>query len=291
MNRFFKLAATTAILLAPVSIANAEKIAGLTTDGKIVTFDSSTPMAIASSFSITGLAAGDRLLGLDMRQSNALLYSVSQTGRVYTLTTAGIASLVTTLSTVPSGASFGVDFNPVPDRLRIISSGGQNLRANIATGATITDTAITRDAVEGGGAITLMGTAYTNSVAGRAAPTTTRIFGIDSVTDALMTSDAPNGGVYRTIGSLGVGLTSSNMIGFDISGTSGLGYLSIDSAFYQVNLATGATRFIDTIGAGPLVGFTATSAVPEPTTWGMMILGFGIVGMSLRRRSNSLRFA
>lgn len=288
MNRFFKLAATTAILLAPVSIANAEKIAGLTTDGKIVTFDSSTPMTIASSFSITGLAAGDRLLGLDMRQSNALLYSVSQTGRVYTLTTAGIASLVTTLSTVPTGASFGIDFNPVPDRLRIISSGGQNLRANLATGATITDTAITRS---GGGAITLMGTAYTNSVAGRAAPTSTRIFGIDSVTDALMTSDAPNGGVYRTVGALGVGLTSSNMIGFDISGTSGLGFLSIDSAFYQVNLATGATRFIDTIGAGPLIGFTATSAVPEPATWGMMIFGFGIVGMSLRRRRQNLRLA
>lgn len=288
MNRLYKFAAGAAIMLAPISIAHAEKIAGLTTDGKIVTFDSSTPMTIASSFSITGLTAGDRLLGLDMRPANSLLYSVSQTGRVYTLTTAGIASLVTTLSTIPSGGSFGVDFNPVPDRLRIISSGGQNLRANVGTGATITDTAITRS---GGGAITLMGTAYTNSVAGRAAPTSTRIFGIDSVTDALMTSDAPNGGVYRSVGALGVGLTSSNMIGFDISGTTGLSYLSIDSAFYQVNLATGATRFIDTIGAGPLIGFTATSAVPEPATWGMMILGFGIVGMTLRRRNQSLRFA
>ena len=288
MNSLFKLAATAAILLAPVSIANAEKIAGLTIDGKIVTFDSATPMTIASSFSITGLAAGDQLLGLDMRPANSLLYSVSQTGRIYTLTTAGIASLVSTLSTVPSGSSFGVDFNPMPDRLRIIGSGGQNLRANVATGATTTDTMITR---AGGGAIALMGTAYTNSVAGRAAPTSTRIFGIDSVTDALMTSDAPNGGVYRSVGSLGVGLTSSNMIGFDISGTSGLGYLSIDSAFYQVNLRTGATRFIDTIGAGPLVGFTATSAVPEPATWGMMILGFGVVGIALRRRSSKLRLA
>ncbi len=288
MNRFFKLAATAAIILSPVSIANAEKIAGLTVDGKIVTFDSSTPMTIASSFSITGLAAGDRLLGLDMRPANSLLYSVSQTGRVYTLTTAGIASLVSTLSTIPSGTSFGVDFNPVPDRLRIISSGGQNLRANVTTGATLTDTAITRS---GGGDITLLGTAYTNSVAGRPAPSSTRIFGIDSVTDSLMTSDAPNGGVYRTVGSLGVGLTSSNMIGFDISGTTGLGYLNIDSAFYQINLRTGATRFIDTIGAGPLIGFTATSAVPEPATWGMMIFGFGIVGMSLRRRNQNLRLA
>ncbi len=288
MNRIFKLAATAAIMLAPVSIANAEKIAGLTVDGKIVTFDSSTPMTIASSFAITGLAAGDRLLGLDMRQSNALLYSVSQTGRVYTLTTSGIASLVTTLSAIPSGSSLGVDFNPVPDRLRIISNSGQNLRANLAGGGTITDTAITR---ADGSPINILGTAYTNSVAGRPAPTTTVIYGIDSVTDSLVTSAAPNGGVYSTVGSLGVGLTNANMVGFDISGTTGLGYLNIDSAFYQVNLRTGATRFIDTIGAGPLIGFTATSAVPEPATWGMMIFGFGLVGMSLRRRNQNLRFA
>ena len=29
---------------------------------------------------------------------------------------------------------------------------------------------------------------------------------------------------------------------------------------------------------------TATTAVPEPATWGMMILGFGIAGAALRRR-------
>lgn len=30
--------------------------------------------------------------------------------------------------------------------------------------------------------------------------------------------------------------------------------------------------------------FAQTSAVPEPATWGMMLLGFGAVGASLRRR-------
>jgi Domain of unknown function (DUF4394)/PEP-CTERM motif len=288
MTKLFKLAASAAMLLAPLSIASAEQIAGLTFDGKIVTFDSSTPMTIASSFAITGLTAGDTLLGIDLRPANALIYGVSQTGRVYTLTTTGIASLITTLSTIPNGNSFGVDFNPVPDRLRIISNTGQNLRANLAGGATTIDTSITNG---GGGAISLQGTAYTNSVPGGPTPATTVIYGIDSVTDALMTSAAPNGGVYTTVGALGVGLTAQNLAGFDISGATGIAYLNIDSAFYAVNLSTGAATFIDTIGSGPLIGFTATGAVPEPATWGMMILGFGIVGGTLRRRNSSLRLA
>ncbi len=288
MFKLSKIVASATLLLAPISIANAEQIAGLTFDGKIVTFDSSTPMTIASSFAITGLTAGDTLLGIDLRPANALIYGVSQTGRVYTLTTTGIASLITTLSTVPGGTSFGVDFNPVPDRLRIISNNGQNLRATIAGGATTVDTAITNG---NGGAISLIGTAYTNSVPGGPAPTSTVIYGIDSVTDSLMTSAAPNGGVYTSVGTLGVGLTNANLIGFDISGATGTAYLNIDSAFYTVNLATGATRFVDTIGSGPLIGITATGAVPEPATWGMMLAGFGIVGSTLRRRRHNLRLA
>jgi hypothetical protein len=30
--------------------------------------------------------------------------------------------------------------------------------------------------------------------------------------------------------------------------------------------------------------FAAQSAVPEPATWGMMLLGFGAVGFSVRRK-------
>ncbi|RYD25932.1 MAG: PEP-CTERM sorting domain-containing protein [Lysobacteraceae bacterium] len=39
-----------------------------------------------------------------------------------------------------------------------------------------------------------------------------------------------------------------------------------------------------------LVEFRATPAVPEPGTWALMILGFGVVGYAMRRRP-SVRFA
>jgi hypothetical protein len=35
-----------------------------------------------------------------------------------------------------------------------------------------------------------------------------------------------------------------------------------------------------------LDGFAATSAIPEPTTWAMMLVGFGAVGYSMRKRTN-----
>ena len=286
--KFFRTFATALLIsAAPLSVAHAEQIAGLTTDGRIVTFDSASPVVIASNFAITGLTSGDRLLGIDMRPSNSLLYGVSQTGRVYSLTTTGMASLITTLSVTPMGTTFGIDFNPVPDRLRIIGESGQNLRANLADGSTTTDTAITRS---GGGAINILGTAYTNSTPGTA-PTSTVIYGIDSITDSLMTSAAPNGGVYTSVGALGVSLTNANNVGFDISGRSSLAYLNIDSAFYTINLSTGAATFVDTVGAGPLIGITATGAIPEPATWAMMIVGFGMVGTTMRRRGRQLSIA
>ena len=37
-------------------------------------------------------------------------------------------------------------------------------------------------------------------------------------------------------------------------------------------------------GSGSFGGAVAFSAVPEPSTWGMMLLGFGAVGFAMRRR-------
>ena len=45
---------------------------------------------------------------------------------------------------------------------------------------------------------------------------------------------------------------------------------------FATNVDDGSTRY----GAGTLIAY-----VPEPATWGMMIVGFGLVGATLRRRS------
>lgn len=55
---------------------------------------------------------------------------------------------------------------------------------------------------------------------------------------------------------------------------------------------TGAGRWND-IGAGASYGYVVefggtTGAVPEPATWAMMMLGFGLMGAGLRRRQPAL---
>ena len=81
------------------------------------------------------------------------LYALGSTGRIYTInTTSGAATQKAQLAadstdatnpfTALDGTDFGVDFNPVVDRLRVVSNTGQNLRINVDTGATITDDAL-----------------------------------------------------------------------------------------------------------------------------------------------------
>jgi hypothetical protein len=49
---------------------------------------------------------------------------------------------------------------------------------------------------------------------------------------------------------------------------------------------------VDTRATPSLVGAINSSAVPEPATWGMMILGFGAIGAAMRRRqATQVRFA
>ncbi|MEK2481574.1 DUF4394 domain-containing protein, partial [Lactobacillus acidophilus] len=78
---------------------------------------------------------------------DGLLYAVGSSGRIYTInTSSGAATVKATLTadatdtTLPftalSGTEFGVDLNPVADRLRVVSNTGQNLRINVDNGAT-----------------------------------------------------------------------------------------------------------------------------------------------------------
>lgn len=56
------------------------------------------------------------------------------------------------------------------------------------------------------------------------------------------------------------------------------------SAFYLWDNATaGSIHLTDTQGYSNAVLYRSTGAVPEPATWAMMLLGFGGIGMAMRR--------
>src|SRR4029079_18534350 len=96
-------------------------------------FDSATPGTISTPVAITGLQTSETLVGIDVRPSDGLLYGVGSTSRLYTIhTVSGVATQVGTGTFAPalSGTNFGVDFNPVTDRLRVVSDADQNFRLN-----------------------------------------------------------------------------------------------------------------------------------------------------------------
>ena len=265
----------------------------LRTDNTIIRFPAATPSGPVSAAPVSGLVAGDSLLGIDYRPANGLLYSVSNTGRIYTIDpVTGSATLGATMSVTPSGSRFGLDFNPVPDRLRLVSDTGQNLRIDVTTGTTTVDGTIN----PAGPQITAAG--YTNSVSGA---TTTALFDIDSVSGGLFLQNPPNNGTLQLIGPLGVipsgdsglDILSSNgnnaaFAALQVGGTAGL---------YQVNLATGAATLVGNITGNPTLRGLAISPValglpavnvpvPVDSRLALMLLALGTIvlgGFAMRR--------
>ena len=84
-------------------------------------------------------SADSALIGIDFRVQDGQLYGVGNGGGVYTFIArrARPAWCQLTLRST-ARTSFGVDFNPAADRLRIISDTGQNLRHNVSAGGTTT---------------------------------------------------------------------------------------------------------------------------------------------------------
>lgn len=254
------------------------KVYALSFDGHLLSFGQTgnllTPNTV-TDLTITGIAAGENLVGLDLRPSNGQLYALSTLGRVYTLnTTTGLATLASTLvadaadttapfSALSAGATYGLDFNPVPDRLRVVDSSGNNLRVNVTTGATTTDAPLS------GNAEPIWAAAYANNFAGA---TSTTLYDLSGSTLYVQgspggTPNSPNGGVLTAVGSLGV--TGLNDVGFDISGgANGLVLAAIRTAagsgpsdLYRVNLATGAATPISATAGAATIGSSSTQQI------------------------------
>ncbi len=186
---------------------------------------------------ITGLQAGETILGIDMRPATGQLYALGTTSRLYTLnmaTGAATSVSVAPFATLLSGTSFGFDFNPTVDRIRVISNTGQNLRLNPVTG----DIAAV-DLPLNPGTPAVSAAAYTNNFIGA---TTTVLYDVDVTTDKLYMQNPPNNGTLVEVGNLGVDVTADN--GFDIGGTSNTAYaifkVGTGNFIYSINLTSGA---------------------------------------------------
>lgn len=225
---------------------------GLSTDNRLTRISALAPASASAPVAISGLSGGETLLGLDVRPATGDLVAVSDQSRLYRLVfdgTTAAASLLSSLSVPLAGTTFGVDFNPVADRLRIVSDASQNLRINVASGAVTTDGTLTPAAA-------IFGAAYTRSFAGT---TTTGLYYLDAGGDRLLGTADPNGGTLADIGALGVDVTGEGDI--DIAGgQDGVVFAALQRAgesssrLYRVDLSSGASTELGSgIGDGSFV--------------------------------------
>ncbi|BAZ52213.1 hypothetical protein NIES4103_48720 [Nostoc sp. NIES-4103] len=229
---------------------------GLTSNNTLVNIN---PGGYATTIKVRGIDGN--LQGIDSRPANGLLYGVTDTDKIYTINlTNGQATLVSNLSSSFNGGfQSGFDFNPVPDRLRVVGSNDQNYRINVDTGAVIVDGTLAYDTADVNAGVdpNITAGAYTNSVAGA---TTTQLFGIDYDLDVLVLQNPPNNGTLQTIGNLGVNF--SPVSGFDIftdSKGNNTAYALSGSALYKIDLSTGAATKIADVPGGGFIGLAVTS--------------------------------
>ncbi len=283
-----------------VGQAKAEVVMGVSVFRDLVSFDSASPGTILSSVPITGLtgqANFESVQGIDFRPATGQLYAFGNAPgniyRIYTVnTTTGVASQVGADITTFNGTFIGFDFNPVVDRIRVVTDADQNYRFHPDTGALlITDAPLAYAVGDANVGVNpnIVAAAYTNNFAGTA---TTTLYDIDSSLNILTTQNPPNNGVLNSVGSLGVDF--SNTVGFDISGLSGTAFATSadlpNSAtnFYNINLATGTATLVGPVGTGLILNdiAAAVTAIPEPSTTGLLLLAGGLC-VARRRKARS----
>lgn len=263
--------------------SRADFVVGLVSGSQLVTFDTASPGSATAAVAITGLRLDEQIVGIDFRPAtpNTLIGvgNVGGSGFVYSIDVAtGVAIAINASGFTLTGNSFGVDFNPVPNALRIVGNDGQNLRITAGgTGVVNTDTTLSETGIIAAG--------YSNNFAGA---TVTTLYELNATTDSLVRQGglngppSPNLGAITTIGSLGFDITDG---GLDISGNDGTAYAVLTTAngagLYTVDLSTGQATLLGDFGEFQVQDL-AVQSVPAPA--GALLLVIGLAGFAAARR-------
>jgi hypothetical protein len=245
----------------------------VTTDqNQLISFNVRKPDQLLSIRNISGLPAGVSLVGIDFRPKTGDLYGVGSNSVVYRVnpqTAIAIAENVapgTPPMDVPfapalNGTKFGIDFNPAPDAIRVVSDAQQNMRLAPDAGTVIGGVA---DGNLNPGLPEVVGAAYTNSTFSFTQPaaTTVQLYVLDRAQNQVCLQNPPNAGTLTMCQPLD-GVRLGRDTGWDIAGPDDIGYLATNdrrgrTTLYTVDETTGETSNIDRIGGRRLTGLTVT---------------------------------
>ncbi|MGR3450172.1 MAG: DUF4394 domain-containing protein [Paracoccus sp. (in: a-proteobacteria)] len=230
--------ATTLALGVWSGAAAAAPMIGLIDGTTLASFDSDTPAEV-TTMPVTGV---DALLGIDYRPANGTLVGVTPDNRIVTIDPAtGAATELSVMDTPLPMADMPVivDFNPMTDRLRLMT-GTTNHRVNVDTGEVTVDGSLAFEDgdMHAGEAPSIAAAAYINSFG---QPEATAMYDIDTTIGALIRQTSPNDGTLAAIGKLGFEMDDTTPA-FDIQTTedgTNTAWLVAGGTIYNVDLETG----------------------------------------------------
>jgi hypothetical protein len=249
----------------------------VTESNRLIRFNAGQPQTVLSIKNIQGLEPGEQILGIDFRVARGVLYALGSSNRLYVLDPElGVAKRVSKepFAVGLRGREFGFDFNPVADRIRLVSDAGQNLRLHPDTGAVVDSDpaapgvqidarlAYAPDDRHAGIRPVLVAAAYTYN---KTNDQLTTNYALDAGLGVLLTQGSregrmpavsPNTGQLFTVGPLGTALDERSA--FDIADVSNTGFVATGSArgparFYSIDLHSGALSLIGSIGSGEAI--------------------------------------
>ena len=232
-----------------------------TTDqNQLLRLNARNPDRIRGIQAITGLPAGVTLRGIDFRPATGDLYGVGSDSVVYRVNPKTGIAVAEGPAFTPAlrGKSFGVDFNPTVDKIRVVSDDRQNLRLNVDEG-----TVLNPDKDINPGMPQIVGAGYLNSSFSATRPAATALYVVDAASDMLFKQNPPNDGTLTEGKRLGVdvGLNAN----FDIAGDDNMGFLTNSTSrrgttLYTVDVNTGDTHSLGRIGGGKRLVLTGLAA-------------------------------
>lgn len=261
------------------------ELLALTDNNGLVSFMSAFPSKLCTTTTITGLQGNESVLGIDVRPSDRNVYALTSGGRLYTVGAAtGAATLKATLTADPADttdpysiADFNtgitIDVSPAADQLRSFNGNGKNLRTNLDTGVTTTDTQLTANTVTPTNfGITAM--SYTNGFAGTQRNT---LYLIDTVNDRLLVTANATGGVLSNAGPLQIQGDVQAVAGFEVNAVNNMAFAALQvgtqagttSDLYNVSLTNGQATRVGTIGATARVRSLTYASPPVVTLVGI----------------------
>ncbi len=240
-----------------------EMVVAVTATGDVIRFNAGQPRRVLERQALRGLKEGDRLVGIDYRVALGVLYALSARGQLYTLAVGSgeLKPVGAGTALDLGGQPVGFDFNPVADRIRVVTANGLSWRVHPDQGTVVQEDGRLRyadgDAAHGQRAA-VAGAGYTYN---KTNDKITTNYAIDVARGALVRQGSmegaqpmvsPNVGLLSTIGSLGTGPLDD--AAFDISDVGNTALAAVArkgrTMLVSVDLASGRSTPIGSVDRG-----------------------------------------